>query len=59
MIWELGSRERMANRSFKIWDLGQCSVGLQVPVKLVDCIHNVFIMYGWFISLKVTNLLSE
>lgn len=39
MIWELGSRERIANRSFKIWDLLQCSVALQVCVKLVDCIH--------------------
>lgn len=39
MLWELGSRERIANRNFKIWDLSQCSVALQVCVELVDCIH--------------------
>lgn len=34
MIWELGGRERISHRSFKVWDLGQCSVALQVCVKL-------------------------
>ncbi|CAN4113022.1 unnamed protein product [Withania somnifera] len=32
MIWELGTRERIAHRSFKIWDLGQCSVALQASM---------------------------
>lgn len=30
MVWELGSRERLAHRSFKVWDLGACSMALQV-----------------------------
>ncbi|KAI5680896.1 hypothetical protein M9H77_02123 [Catharanthus roseus] len=29
MVWELGSRERLAHRSFKVWDLGACSMALQ------------------------------
>ncbi|XP_059287766.1 topless-related protein 4-like isoform X2 [Lycium ferocissimum] len=32
MIWELGGRERVAHRSFKVWDLGQCSVALQASM---------------------------
>lgn len=30
MVWDLGSRERLANRSFKVWDLASCSMALQV-----------------------------
>ncbi|KAJ4957403.1 hypothetical protein NE237_024514 [Protea cynaroides] len=29
MVWELGSRERLAIKNFKVWDIGECSVGLQ------------------------------
>uniref|UniRef100_A0A5B7ANF3 Putative topless-related protein 4 isoform X1 n=1 Tax=Davidia involucrata TaxID=16924 RepID=A0A5B7ANF3_DAVIN len=29
MVWELGSRERLAIRNFKVWDLGACSMALQ------------------------------
>ncbi|XP_016493199.2 topless-related protein 4 isoform X2 [Nicotiana tabacum] len=32
MIWELGGRERISHRSFKVWDLGQCSVALQASL---------------------------
>lgn len=30
MVWELGSRERIASKNFKVWDLGSWSVALQV-----------------------------
>lgn len=30
MVWDIGSRERIAHRSFKVWDLQVCSVALQV-----------------------------
>lgn len=30
MVWELVSRERIAYRNFKVWELGTCSMPLQV-----------------------------
>lgn len=30
MVWDIGSRERLAIRNFKVWDLGSCSMALQV-----------------------------
>ncbi|KAH9294483.1 hypothetical protein KI387_040315 [Taxus chinensis] len=30
-LWEVGSRERLASRPFKIWDMGTCSSTLQAP----------------------------
>lgn len=32
MVWELGSRERIAWKNFKVWDISACSMGLQVWV---------------------------
>lgn len=29
-LWDVGSRERLVSRSFKVWDLGVCSMVLQV-----------------------------
>jgi hypothetical protein len=29
MVWDIGSRERIAHRNFKVWELGVCSVALQ------------------------------
>ncbi|XP_043724871.1 topless-related protein 4-like isoform X1 [Telopea speciosissima] len=29
MVWEVGSRERLVLRNFKVWDIAECSVGLQ------------------------------
>ncbi|KAK2996120.1 hypothetical protein RJ639_029420, partial [Escallonia herrerae] len=31
-VWEVGSRERLAFRNFKAWDLGACSVALQASL---------------------------
>ncbi|XVF74749.1 hypothetical protein PTKIN_Ptkin13bG0136600 [Pterospermum kingtungense] len=31
-IWEVGSRERLASRNFKVWDLGSCSMTLQASL---------------------------
>ncbi|CAN1215384.1 Topless-related protein 1 [Linum perenne] len=32
MVWELGSRERIVLKNFKVWDLGACSMGLQASL---------------------------
>ncbi|CAI0629308.1 unnamed protein product [Linum tenue] len=32
VVWELGSRERIALKNFKVWDLGACSMGLQASL---------------------------
>ncbi|XP_024979277.1 topless-related protein 4-like isoform X1 [Cynara cardunculus var. scolymus] len=32
MIWELGSREKLAHKNFKVWDLGVCSMPLQASL---------------------------
>lgn len=29
-IWEVGSRDRLAQRTFKVWDLSVCGMPLQV-----------------------------
>ncbi|CAL0307112.1 unnamed protein product [Lupinus luteus] len=29
MVWDIGSRERIAHRNFKVWELGACSMALQ------------------------------
>lgn len=29
-LWEVGSRERLALKNFKVWDLSACSMQLQV-----------------------------
>ncbi|GLJ08649.1 hypothetical protein SUGI_0092930 [Cryptomeria japonica] len=31
-IWELGSRERLASRNFKVWELERCSVTMQAAI---------------------------
>ncbi|KAL3839807.1 hypothetical protein ACJIZ3_024398 [Penstemon smallii] len=32
MVWELSSRNRICHRSFKVWDLGACSMALQTSL---------------------------
>ncbi|KAJ9688694.1 hypothetical protein PVL29_014377 [Vitis rotundifolia] len=32
MVWDLGSRERLAIKNFKVWELGSCSMGLQASL---------------------------
>ncbi|KAL2338400.1 hypothetical protein Fmac_012846 [Flemingia macrophylla] len=32
MVWDIGSRERIAHRNFKVWELGQCSMALQASL---------------------------
>ncbi|XP_072968974.1 protein TOPLESS-RELATED PROTEIN 2-like [Typha angustifolia] len=31
-IWEVGSRERIAHKPFKVWDIGSCSLPLQASL---------------------------
>lgn len=35
MVWELGSRERVALRNFKVWDIGARSMALQVQLLIL------------------------
>lgn len=35
MIYELPSHERIAIRNFKVWDLGTCSMVLQVWISII------------------------
>lgn len=30
-LWEIGSRERLVQKNFKVWDLSACTMPLQVP----------------------------
>ncbi|XP_057967309.1 protein TOPLESS [Malania oleifera] len=32
-LWEVGSREKLVSRNFKVWDLGACSMPLQAALK--------------------------
>ncbi|KAK0571561.1 hypothetical protein LWI29_018147 [Acer saccharum] len=32
MVWEVGSRERIAAKSFKVWEIGTCSMALQASL---------------------------
>ncbi|KAI4344161.1 hypothetical protein L6164_011423 [Bauhinia variegata] len=32
MVWDIGSRDRIALRNFKVWDLGVCSMPLQASL---------------------------
>nr|GMD83613.1 topless-related protein 4-like isoform X1 [Ipomoea batatas] len=41
MIWELGSKERLSHRSFKVWDLAQCSVALQKQIRIWDNVNEI------------------
>ncbi|KAE8769138.1 Topless-related protein 1 [Hordeum vulgare] len=31
-IWEVGSRERIAHKTFKVWDIGSCTLPLQAAL---------------------------
>ncbi|XP_065050198.1 protein TOPLESS-RELATED PROTEIN 2-like [Musa acuminata AAA Group] len=39
-IWEVGSRERVAHKTFKVWDIGTCSLSLQAAL-MKDAIISV------------------
>jgi hypothetical protein len=49
MVWELGSRERIAGRNFKVWDLNARSRALQVHfyflTSLMEC-ESIMILSG-------------
>mgnify|MGYP004720608215 FL=1 len=54
MVWELASRERLAHRSFKVWDLGACSMALQVC--FLDMIDEVFLELDISLSLYLLSV---
>jgi len=35
-IWEVGSKERLVYKNFKVWEPSACSVGLQVETSLLQ-----------------------
>lgn len=41
MIYELPSHERIAIRTFKVWDLGTCSMALQVWLSILISTFNI------------------
>lgn len=42
MVWDVGGRERIAQRKFKVWELGACSMPLQVWLLMLD----IFFFFG-------------
>lgn len=36
-LWEVGSRDKLVLRNFKVWDLGACSMPMQVFPFLRSC----------------------
>jgi hypothetical protein len=42
-LWELGSRERLVLRNFKVWDLSACSMPFQVFF-LIFCLYMMFLI---------------
>lgn len=53
-IWEVGSRERLALKTFKVWDISACSMPFQVSIQC-DRLHlytlNLFIHLLFFLTL--------
>lgn len=39
-LWEVGSRERLVLKNFKVWDIGACSMPLQVYTTLSPHVTN-------------------
>lgn len=35
-IWEVGSRERIAHKTFKVWNIGSCTLPLQVTCRKLN-----------------------
>lgn len=48
-VWEVGCRDRLAFKNFKVWDLGACSVTLQVSY----CTNNYAKVWSPFLLLRV------
>lgn len=44
MVWELGRRERIATKNFKVWELSTRSVGLQVWVLSFPSLWNIKVL---------------
>lgn len=42
VIWELSTRERLAQRNFKVWDQGSCSMPLQVCCQVLDELYGTY-----------------
>lgn len=42
-LWDIGSKERLVLRNFKVWDLSSCSVPLQVCCSVN---HDAFVYLG-------------
>jgi len=40
-LWEVGSRERLVSRNFKVWDLSACSMPFQV-ISLPLCMNVLY-----------------
>jgi len=52
-VWEVSCRERLAHRTFKVWDLPACSTVLQVTWQDVE-----FFYFSWPFLVVTTYLLQ-
>jgi hypothetical protein len=42
-LWEVGTRERLVSRNFKVWDLSACSMPFQVFF-LIFCLYMMLLI---------------
>lgn len=51
-LWDVGMRERLVLRNFKVWELSQCSMVLQVCIliKLLYLVLAFTLFFGWIFS---------
>lgn len=54
-LWEVGSKEKLVSRNFKVWDLGACSMPLQVRFLSLLFLVVLFI----FVLLECTKSLTN
>ena len=59
-IWEVGSRERLALKTFKVWDISACSMPFQVSANTwIMCLGFMIESCPLFSELKFSLFLKE
>ena len=58
IVWELVSRERIAYRNFKVWELGSCSMPLQVCFLKFSCRSCVSLLTILYVLILLLPLVS-
>lgn len=58
-LWEVGSKEKLVSRNFKVWDLGACSMPLQVfPIHTIHIIGSCILKFSAMECAKVLTYLG-